>query len=200
MVKMIRSTVSHRLRIIAGITTGLLTLSGAYLAGPAHADSAAAAKARATPLVAGTPCTITAKSCVDLDSRRAWLFDHGTIIRGPVPISSGGRGEQTPIGHSLRVYRKDEHHTTTEFPLPNGQPAPMPYSVFFADGGIAFHGGDPKKASAGCIHLPLADAKAWFRYLRIGDQVQVVRASQERRARATTPTDHRDRETRDTSG
>ncbi|HTF54320.1 MAG TPA: L,D-transpeptidase, partial [Pseudonocardia sp.] len=65
------------------------------------------------------------------------------------------------------------------------QPSPMPYSVFFADGGIAFHGGDPDRSSAGCIHLdPTKDAQAWFDYLQIGDQVQVVRASEERKARA----------------
>jgi hypothetical protein len=59
----------------------------------------------------------------------------------------------------------------------------MPYAVFFADGGIAFHGGDPNKASAGCIHLALADAKAFYNYLQLGDQVQVVKASVELAAR-----------------
>jgi lipoprotein-anchoring transpeptidase ErfK/SrfK len=111
------------------------------------------------------------------------LFRDGKIIRGPVKIASGGHGEATPIGHSFRVYRKDQNHTTSEYRQPNGQPDPMPYSVFFADGGIAFHSGDPKRASAGCIHLQPADAQAWFNYLRIGDQVQVVRASKELHAR-----------------
>ena len=60
----------------------------------------------------------------------------------------------------------------------------MPWSVFFADGGIAFHSGDPKRASAGCIHLAPADAQAWFENLQIGDQVQVVKASEEAAARS----------------
>jgi hypothetical protein len=66
----------------------------------------------------------------------------------------------------------------------------MPWSVFFADGGIAFHSGSPSRSSAGCIHLEPADAEAWFNYLRIGDQVQVVKASEEAAARrkAATPT------------
>jgi hypothetical protein len=133
----------------------------------------------AAPLVAGTPCTITARACVDLDSQRAWLFSDGAIVRGPVKVATGGNGKPTPIGHSLRVYNKDAQHKSQESKLPNGQPAPMPWSVFFADGGIAFHSGSPSRSSSGCIHLNLADAKAWYNYMAIGDQVQVVRASQE---------------------
>ena len=59
----------------------------------------------------------------------------------------------------------------------------MPYSVFFADGGIAFHAGNPARASAGGIHLPPADAQAWFEHLQVGDQVQVVKAAEEKAAR-----------------
>jgi hypothetical protein len=40
------------------------------------------------------------------------------------------------------VYRKDKNFASTESRLPNGQPVLMPYSVFFEDGGIAFHAGD----------------------------------------------------------
>jgi hypothetical protein len=49
----------------------------------------------------------------------------------------------------------------------------MPWSVFFADGGIAFHSGDPNKSSGGCIHLSPADAVAFFNNLQLGDHVQV---------------------------
>lgn len=122
---------------------------------------------------------------MDLDSKTAWLLIDGKIVRGPVQVGIGGPGEETPIGHSLRVYLKDKDHKSQEFPLPNGQPAPMPWSVFFNDGGIAFHGGDPRRASAGCIRLPLADAQVWFTFLQIGDQVQVVRGSKERAERTT---------------
>jgi hypothetical protein len=49
----------------------------------------------------------------------------------------------------------------------------MPWSVFFQWSGIAFHSGDPERASAGCVHLPEPDAIAWFNYLRVGNEVQV---------------------------
>jgi hypothetical protein len=50
----------------------------------------------------------------------------------------------------------------------------MPNAVFFEDGGIAFHAGSPQRASAGCVHLGLADSLAFFNFLNVGDQVQVV--------------------------
>src|SRR5205085_9037000 len=80
--------------------------------------------------------------------------------------------------------RRGRDHDGQESGLPDGQPAPMPWSVFLADGGIAFHSGDPKRASAGCIHLAPADAQAGFENLQIGDQVQVVKASEEAAARS----------------
>ena len=186
-----RSNGGRRIAILAA--TGSLVTASAVLAGQAFADlpaeSPAAQAARAAPLVAGTPCSTSAKACVDLDSQRAWLIQDGKVTRGPVKIASGGNGQQTPVGHSLRVYRKDKDHVSEESRLPNGQPAPMPWSVFFEDGGIAFHSGSPNRSSAGCIHLEPADAEAWFNYLQIGDQVQVVKASEENaaRRRATAP-------------
>ena len=151
----------------------------------AEADSAspAAQSARAQAVAEGTPCSVGARSCVDLESQRAWLIDQGKVVRGPVKISSGGNGSETPVGHSLRVYRKEADYKSSESRLPNGDPAPMPWSVFFEDGGIAFHAGSPQRSSAGCIHLDSADAKAWFDFLQVGDQVQVVKGSEERAAR-----------------
>lgn len=50
----------------------------------------------------------------------------------------------------------------------------MPWSVFFAEGGVAFHEGDPDTYSAGCVKLDEDDARAFFRFLKVGDAVQVV--------------------------
>lgn len=151
----------------------LVALTAIVFAAPALASTPAAIAAATAPRVAGTPCTAAARACVDLRSGRAWLISDGRIYRGPVPIAAGGQGESTPTGNVFRVYRKDRQHTTSEVQLPDGRPAPMPYSVFFADGGVAFHAGDPHRSSAGCVHLRLADAKAFYNYLRIGDHVQV---------------------------
>ena len=146
---------------------------GFYLASPALAESAEI-NAQTTGSVAGTPCAATAAACVDVENKQAWLIKGGKIMRGPVAISTGGAGTDTPTGDSFRVYLKDQAHTSNEFKLPNGQPAPMPNAVFFEDGGIAFHSGSPQRASAGCVHLGVADSLAFFNFLNIGDQVQVM--------------------------
>ncbi|MBC3194722.1 L,D-transpeptidase [Pseudonocardia sp. C8] len=173
----------QRPRRIAAAGLALAVAAGLALAGPAVADSPAADRARSQPQVPGTPCSVSARACVDLESQRSWLIQDGKVIRGPIRISSGGNGQETPVGHSLRVYRKEADHKSQESRRRDGSPAPMPWSVFFDDGGIAFHSGDPNRSSAGCIHLPEADAKAYFDNLQIGDQVQVVRASEEAAAR-----------------
>jgi lipoprotein-anchoring transpeptidase ErfK/SrfK len=50
----------------------------------------------------------------------------------------------------------------------------MPYSVFFAPGGIAFHEGSVTENSHGCVHLAPDAAPVFFDSLVRGDVVQVV--------------------------
>ena len=180
-----RATTRRRLVVV-----GLVAAAGAVLAGPALADSSfevsmVAQQTHAEAVVPGTPCAVSTRACVDLESQRAWLIRDGRVIRGPVPIASGGAGQETPLGHSFRVYRKNKDHVSGEFSLPDGSPAPMPWAVFFADGGVAFHGGDRARASAGCVKLDLPEAQAFFADLVEGDKVQVLNASAEREARRT---------------
>ena len=117
-------------------------------------------------LVAGTPCTVTARACVDVLGRRAWLLGNGGVTRGPVHIMTGDQDDPTPIG-TFRVQWKAEEYTSRQYLVQ------MPYSVFFADGGIAFHEGRQDTASGGCVKLGHDDAVAWFAYLQVGDEVQI---------------------------
>jgi hypothetical protein len=163
----------RRIAVVASTAVVLVGAVSAFFAVPALAETPAEVAARTSPVVAGTPCTSVASACVDVDKKKAWLIKDGKIFRGPVPIATGGNGEATPTGDVFRVYRLDKDHKTQEFKDAKGNPEPMPYSVFFEDGGIAFHAGDPHKASAGCVHLNLADAIAFFNFLKVGDHVQV---------------------------
>lgn len=176
-------------RVVALAVAGMVAAFGLGVAGVAVADteiesSVVARQAHAEVLTSGTPCSATARACVDLESQRAWLIRDGRVTRGPVPITSGGNGSETPLGHSFRVYRKNKEHRSGEFTDPDGNPAPMPWAVFFADGGVAFHGGDRDRASAGCVKLDAPDAEAFFNDLVEGDKVQVVNASTEEQARS----------------
>ena len=123
-------------------------------------------------LVEGTPCTVDTVACVSIGERKAWLFDNGVIKHGPVKVATGGPGQETPVGDFL-VQWKNKNHKSQEHKTPDGQPSPMPYAVFFADGGVAFHEGTLARRSAGCVRLEMEDAQRFYTYLQIGDKVQV---------------------------
>jgi lipoprotein-anchoring transpeptidase ErfK/SrfK len=148
-----------RPRLRSALAAGLVGLGAMGAGGTAQAQEAAP--------VEGTPCTDAASACVDLAGHQAWLIDDGEIVRGPVPISSGGPGRETPTG-DFRVEWKNANHRSTEF-----DGAPMPFAVFFAEGGIAFHEGNLDTPSAGCVRLAYEDAAAFYDFLQTDDGVQV---------------------------
>ena len=118
------------------------------------------------PLVPGTPCTTTAKACVDLAGRRAWLIQDGVVLRRAQSMAVGDEIDPTPLG-TFQVEWKAQQWTSREYLTQ------MPFAVFFAEGGIAFHEGGQDSNSAGCVKLVHDDAVAWFNYLQVGDEVQI---------------------------
>jgi hypothetical protein len=137
------------------------------LAGGLVTGGVAAAAEAPTVLAAGAPCAATARACVDLSARQAWLIRGGAVEYGPVPIAHGRKGWRTPPG-TFRVTFKDRYHRSSLF-----DNAPMPYSVFF-NGGIAFHQGGLGVQSHGCVRLTRGAAQTFFASLNRGDVVQVV--------------------------
>jgi lipoprotein-anchoring transpeptidase ErfK/SrfK len=115
----------------------------------------------------GVPCRGGADACIDLSANQSWLLSEGGVDYGPVPITHGRPGWETPPG-TFTVGWKDIDHLSSEF-----DNAPMPYSVFF-NGGIAFHEGSLSDLSHGCIHLSGAAAQTYYESLQVGDTVQVV--------------------------
>jgi L,D-transpeptidase catalytic domain len=99
----------------------------------------------------------------DLTRQLVALIDHGKVLR-LYPISSGKPSTPTILGH-FHVYLKTPGY------LPDG----MYYSSFFIRG-YAVHGYDPAPdypASHGCMRLPIRDAISVYRWLNIGDVVDV---------------------------
>lgn len=161
---------AHRGRVgrrgLRGAVTAVVVLvAGIVLAGVGTAAPALAPQ-RAAPAPDVPPCPPTVRACVELATDRAWLLDDGRVVRGPVPITSGAAESPTPRG-SFTVQWKAPIWTSREFLVP------MPWSVFFADGGIAFHQGDLETPSAGCVKLLEEDARAFFTHLQVGDPVEV---------------------------
>jgi L,D-transpeptidase-like protein len=137
------------------------------LPGATSAGSSLARVSASPARVAGTPCGAKARACVDLSANQAWLIRDGAVQYGPVQIAHGRRGYRTSPG-TFRVTFKNRHHVSSIYD------APMPYSVFF-NGGIAFHQGNLRQQSHGCIRLSRQAASTFFGSLSRGDVVQVVR-------------------------
>jgi hypothetical protein len=133
----------------------------------AHTANSTAAPAPAGK-VAGAPCEKRAKACVSISRQKAWLTDgNGEVIYGPVPITTGAKGQETPTG-TFSVMWKDKDHKSGQY-----DGAPMNNSVFFAPGD-AFHEGSLNRQSAGCVHLSHAASENFFDYLQDYDEVQVL--------------------------
>lgn len=124
-------------------------------------------RATQTAAEAGVPCPITDGACVSLSQRKIWLLSGGQIVYGPVHAEPGRTGWSTPVG-TFHVLYKAQHYVSKEFN------APMPYSVFFANG-VALHEGSATTPSHGCVHLSLAAAETFFHDMSVGDTVQVMR-------------------------
>lgn len=168
---MIRGGLALRVAVVVAV----VLVSGSIVLGRSAADvperdtpyrGQAITSSSGEPLVPGTPCTATARACVDLATHNAWLLRDGAVIRGPVKFVDGDAADPTPRG-TYAVEWKAEQYTSREYLVQ------MPYSVFFAPGGIAFHEGGQATPSAGCVKLDRADAITFFDELQVGDEVQV---------------------------
>lgn len=115
----------------------------------------------------GTPCSIQNGACLRLSTNEAWLIYNGSMSYGPVPVTHGRPGYETPTG-TFSVLRK----VKDEWSVPYN--APMPYAVYFTDTGIAFHEGSLSDLSHGCVHLSHEAAVTFFDNLLVGEQVEVV--------------------------
>ncbi|WTB14496.1 L,D-transpeptidase family protein [Streptomyces sp. NBC_00829] len=108
-------------------------------------------------------------ACVDLTRQLTWIQDGRTLTYGPVPVRTGKNGTETRTG-AKKIYWRDIDHWSTLYHVR------MPYSQFF-DRGQAFHSTTKSMwnppGSGGCVNMRPADAKAYWKLLRNGDDVFV---------------------------
>jgi lipoprotein-anchoring transpeptidase ErfK/SrfK len=114
-----------------------------------------------------TPCSISDGACIQLSTNQSWVVRGDKIVYGPAAITHGRKGFETPLGN-FPVLRKVKNEWSRPYN------APMPWSTYFTESGIAFHEGSLTVPSHGCIHLDPAAAQYYFQNLAIGDTVQVV--------------------------
>jgi L,D-transpeptidase catalytic domain len=170
-----------------------LTLSPLTRAGAAPTDAAARAAASpavtaaaARPVVVATvpaarsaapgivltareraECGAAATACADLDAHVTWLQSGGRITYGPLRMEPGAASDPTPRGTFQVAWKAGAHYISTSYGVP------IPYAVFFAAGGIAFHAGSLSSSSHGCIHLTLPAARYYNEHLPVGAGVVV---------------------------
>ena len=119
------------------------------------------------PVVKPTPCTISDGACIQLSTNQSWVVRGDKIVHGPSKITHGRRGFETPLG-DFPVLRKVKNEWSRPYN------APMPWSTYFTESGIAFHEGSLTDPSHGCIHLDPQAARYYFENLSIGETVQVL--------------------------
>ena len=114
-------------------------------------------------------CPAKATACVDLTRHLTWLQSAGRITFGPVRAEPGppGSAHATPRG----IFQVSWKAGPTF--ISNIYHEPMPWAVFFAPGGIAFHGGSLTTPSHGCVHLTDENAHYYNDHLPDGAEVVV---------------------------
>jgi lipoprotein-anchoring transpeptidase ErfK/SrfK len=134
---------------------------------PANTAVAQAGKGITLSASARAQCAPAASACANLSAHLTWLQAGGRITYGPVPMEPGAAGDPTPRGIFHVAWKAGPHYISTSYGVP------IPYAVFFAVGGIAFHQGSLTTSSHGCIHLTMAAARYYNEHLPVGAEVDV---------------------------
>lgn len=105
---------------------------------------------------------------VDLDRQLVSVFQGRDEI-GTAVIVYGIDGKETPRGQLPILGKVRDYHSVT-------YDAPMPYSLWLRDDGVALHGSSVSmgKATNGCIGVPVEFAEKLFAVARQGDIVEVI--------------------------
>ena len=142
---------------------------GVPSSGPRATPYAAAAGTLTLSPRARSSCPAAATACVDLNDHLTWLQSDGRITYGPVSMEPGPPGTQqaTPRGTFHVQWKAGANYISTEYHVP------IPYAVFFAPGGVAFHGGSLATPSHGCVHLDIGSARYYHDHLSAGAEVVV---------------------------
>jgi lipoprotein-anchoring transpeptidase ErfK/SrfK len=166
-------------RVVSGISAAVgshafaAALSGTAKPAPATSPSAAATLPASGPVALTAldrrDCPAAATACVNLAEKITWLQANGTVSYGPVRMEPGmpGTVHATPTGTFNVAWKAGPNYMSTIYH------ELIPWAVFFAPGGIAFHEGSLTSSSHGCVHLTMADAYYYNQHLFTGDEVVV---------------------------
>lgn len=108
---------------------------------------------------------------VDLRTQLISVFRGGHEI-GTAVIVYGDDTMETPLGRFPILSKHRDYHSRS-------YDAPMPFSLFITNTGVALHGSpmSRRRATHGCIGLPDKFAELLFDAAKVGDLVEVVRST-----------------------
>jgi lipoprotein-anchoring transpeptidase ErfK/SrfK len=112
------------------------------------------------------PETGETKVVIDLMTQLFYVY-RGDQLAGVATISSGKKGDETPLGFWAVMLKKKKGYSRKY------DNAPMPFMQMYDHKGIAFHAGPNPgyPASHGCVRLPLKFAERLFGLTKIGTKV-----------------------------
>lgn len=112
---------------------------------------------------------------VDLRRQMISAFRNGHEI-GTSVIIYGAEDRSSPEGRFPILNKQRHYHSHT-------YDAPMPASLFITNDGVALHGSEmsSRRASHGCIGLPIAFAERLFDAAKVGDLVEITRSQKDPR-------------------
>jgi hypothetical protein len=105
---------------------------------------------------------------IDLSRQLLSVFRGGDEI-GTAVIIYGANDHPTPVG-LFHILQKSQYYYSKAYD------APMPYALRLTDDGVALHASSvrERKATHGCIGLPLDFARLLYAATSRGDQVQIL--------------------------
>ena len=112
---------------------------------------------------------------VDLRRQMISAFRNGHEI-GTAVIIYGAEERSSPEGRFPILNKQRHYHSRT-------YDAPMPASLFITNDGVALHGSEmsSRRASHGCIGLPVAFAEQLFDAAKVGDMVEITHSQKDPR-------------------
>ncbi len=115
---------------------------------------------------ATVPQTGEPKVVIDLLTQLFYVY-RGDQLVGVATISSGKKGDETPLGFWAVMLKKKKGYSRKY------DNAPMPFMQMYDHKGIAFHAGPNPgyPASHGCVRLPLKFAEKVFGLTQVGTKV-----------------------------
>ena len=105
---------------------------------------------------------------VDVGRQLVSVFRAGHEI-GTAVVLYGTDQKATPLGHFPIKAKLPDYHSRT-------YDAPMPFSLWLTDSGVAVHGSSVRngRATNGCVGVPIEFARLLFEAANVGDVVEIV--------------------------